>query len=86
MVIISGKNPLTIFEKVNKVQIPFTFHDRRPGDNAFIVADNSLAKSILSWEPKYYGKKGFKLGLQKTVEWFKNKTNLSMYNSKIFNQ
>ena len=51
-----------------------------------LYASNEKAKSILSWEPKYYGKKGFKLGLQKTVEWFKNKNNLSMYNSEIFNQ
>ena len=28
------------------------FEDRRPGDNAFVVPDNSLARSILKWEPK----------------------------------
>ena len=40
------------FEKVNDVKIPFSFVDRRVGDNAFVVADNSLAKSILNWSPK----------------------------------
>ena len=45
-------NLIEIFQKVNNVEIPFIFEDRRPGDNAFVVADNSLAKSILNWIPK----------------------------------
>ena len=40
------------FEKVNNVSIPFIFMNRRSGDHAFVVADNSLAKSILNWRPK----------------------------------
>ncbi len=43
---------IKIFQKVNNVKIPFSFVDRRSGDNAFVVADNSLAKQILNWEPK----------------------------------
>ena len=43
---------IRIFEKVNNVKIPFSFYSRREGDNAFVVADNNLAKSILNWEPK----------------------------------
>ena len=39
------------FEKVNDVKIRYSFAKRRPGDNAFVVADNSLAKSILNWKP-----------------------------------
>ena len=40
------------FEKVNNVAIPYSFEDRRHGDNPFVVADNSLAESILKWVPK----------------------------------
>jgi len=40
------------FEKVNNIEIPFSFHEKRPGDNAFVVADNSLARSTLDWVPK----------------------------------
>ena len=40
------------FEKVNNVKIPYSFDERRLGDNAFVVADNSLAKSLLNWTPK----------------------------------
>ena len=44
---------IKIFEKVNSVDIPFSFDKRRPGDKAFVVADISLAKLKLNWEPKY---------------------------------
>ncbi len=47
----SVKEFIRTFEKINNVEIPFSFVERRPGDNAFVVADNSFAKSILSWEP-----------------------------------
>ena len=40
------------FEKVNNVKIPYSFDKRRKGDSPFIVADNSLAMSILNWTPK----------------------------------
>ena len=40
------------FQVINEVKIRYSFVDRRPGDNSFVVADNSLAKSILNWEPK----------------------------------
>ena len=40
------------FEMVNGVEIPVSFDKRRSGDNAFVVADNSLARSILKWVPK----------------------------------
>ena len=40
------------FEKVNNLKIPFSFHERRVGDKSFVVADNSLARSILNWVPK----------------------------------
>ncbi|MDC3047475.1 UDP-glucose 4-epimerase GalE [Prochlorococcus sp. AH-736-A21] len=40
------------FEKVNNVEVPFCFKDRRQGDSAFLVADNSLAKYLLNWIPK----------------------------------
>ena len=48
---ISVKEFIRTFEKINNVEIPFSVVERRPGDNAFVVADNSLAKSILCWEP-----------------------------------
>ena len=43
---------INIFEKINNVKVPYAFDKRRSGDNPFVVADNSLAKSILKWIPK----------------------------------
>ena len=40
------------FEKVNKVKIPYSFVDRRKGDFAFVVADNSFAKQVLNYKPR----------------------------------
>ncbi len=31
--------------------MPFKFSDRRDGDAAIVVADNSLVKEILNWKP-----------------------------------
>ena len=43
---------IRIFEKVNNVLIPFCFVDRRPGESAFVVADNTMAKKLLNWAPQ----------------------------------
>ena len=40
------------FEKVNNIIVPFKFNDRRKGDAAVVVADNSLVKNILKWKPE----------------------------------
>ena len=43
---------IKIFEKVNNIKIPFSYEQRRRGDIAFVVADNSLAKKTLNWMPE----------------------------------
>ncbi len=43
---------ISIFEKVNNIDLPYIFTERREGDVAICVADNQLAKSLLDWEPK----------------------------------
>ena len=40
------------FVEVNKVHIPYTYKERRKGDAAHVVADNSLALRLLNWFPK----------------------------------
>ncbi len=42
---------VNIFQEENKVKVPFNYADRRDGDIARIVADNSLAYSLLNWKP-----------------------------------
>ena len=39
------------FEKINNVKIPVEFVNRRLGDACRVVADNTLAKTVLNWSP-----------------------------------
>ncbi len=41
-----------IFQRVNNVKIPLVFVERRKGDAAEVVADNSLATKIINFSPK----------------------------------
>ena len=36
-----------------------------------LLSDNTLAGKLINWTPFYKNKKGLKLGLEMTVEWFK---------------
>ena len=40
------------FENVNNLKIPLKFSSRRSGDCSTVIADNSLACSLLDWVPK----------------------------------
>jgi len=35
-------------------RIPYEVDERRKGDPSVLVAENSLAKSVLGWKPAYY--------------------------------
>ncbi|WP_309242043.1 NAD-dependent 4,6-dehydratase LegB [Paenibacillus sp. S150] len=48
-------------------------------------ADNSKAKRLLNWEPKFGGKEGFRQGLKSTIEWFSNPSNLARYKADQYN-
>lgn len=40
-------------ERITGKPVPIRYAPRRPGDPARLVADSSLAKSILGWKPRY---------------------------------
>lgn len=48
-------------------------------------ADNTKAKDVLGWEPVYGGLDGFRRGIEKTVEWFRDPGNLSRYKAGEYN-
>lgn len=48
-------------------------------------ADNTKAKELFGWQPIYGGREGFKRGLAKTADWFKQPKNLSTYKADIYN-
>ncbi|TXI95625.1 MAG: SDR family NAD(P)-dependent oxidoreductase [Burkholderiaceae bacterium] len=48
-------------------------------------ADNSKAKQLFGWQPRYGGLEGFKRGVEKTTEWFVIPDNLRGYKTDIYN-
>lgn len=47
--------------------------------------DNTKLKALTAWQPKYAGLDGFERGLAKTIEWFSDKDNLSLYKAGVYN-
>lgn len=43
---------IKIYSRVNCIDLPYEFSDRREGDTPFLMANNSLALKLLEWEPK----------------------------------
>ena len=49
-----------------------------------LFGDNSRLCSLTSWSPQYSGRDGFRKGLETTVEWFSNSSNLSKYKPHMY--
>ena len=43
---------INTFQRVNNIEIPYEFTDKRIGDSCNVIADNSLAVSSLNWSPR----------------------------------
>jgi len=50
-----------------------------------LFADNSKAKRIFGWEPRYAQLEGFRRGLSETIPWFVNPENLNEYKPDRYN-
>jgi NAD dependent epimerase/dehydratase len=48
-------------------------------------ADNTKARELFGWKPKFGGLDGFKRGLAETIGWMSVKQNLREYKSEIYN-
>ncbi|URN96102.1 MAG: NAD-dependent 4,6-dehydratase LegB [Candidatus Pristimantibacillus lignocellulolyticus] len=48
-------------------------------------ADNKKAQELIGWTPEYAGIDGLKRGLEETIEWFTNPTNLAQYKADVYN-
>ena len=46
---------------------------------------NKLLRELTDWSQKHGGKEGFKRGLEKTIQWFSEKQNLTKYKEGIYN-
>ena len=71
-----------IIDEIDKnVQIEIDFDRVRPGGSEVkqLLADNTLAKKLLGWEPKIDLRTGIKI----TIEWLRN--NIQKFNTDIYN-
>ena len=59
----------------------------RPGTSEVfrLLAKNEKAKDLLNWSPTHSGIDGLRIGLAKTIEWFRNPNNRAGYKSDMFN-
>ena len=48
-------------------------------------ADNSKARDLFGWFPRYAGRDGLARGLQETINWFTQPENLQHYKSDVYN-
>jgi NAD dependent epimerase/dehydratase len=50
-----------------------------------LLADTSKVQRAFDWKPAYSGLEGFKVGLEKTVDWFKKPENQARYKADVYN-
>jgi dTDP-glucose 4,6-dehydratase len=72
----------------SSIEIETSIERNRPAKSEVerLWADNSKARKVLNWQPKYYDLKGLSEGLKKTVDWFTNSDNLARYKSDRYNK
>ena len=85
---ISIKDTAKIISKLmgKKINIRMDKQRLRPKNSEVdrLLASNKKAKKLIKWTPKYSGLVGFKKGLSKTIQWFSQSNNLSVYNEDSF--
>lgn len=50
-----------------------------------LVCDNSKARELLGWQPRFAGLEGLSRGLTETIAWFSDPANLARYKTEIYN-
>lgn len=78
-----------IAETMNANQVEFVQSEERlrpkKSEVERLWADNSKAKQLTQWLPKYAGLSGFKQALQETIPWFLDRDNAKHYKSHLYN-
>lgn len=71
----------------SKIKIETESTRRRPAKSEVerLWADNSKAKKLTGWSPRYGGLSGFEKGLEETIGWFKESGHLAQYKSHLCN-
>ena len=79
------KNIEKLINKKIKVQTDKSRIRPKKSEVTRLLSSNAKAKKILKWKPDFIGKKGFRMGLKHTIDWFQNPENLKHYKYNIYN-
>jgi dTDP-glucose 4,6-dehydratase len=79
----------TILEISKKKKIKtFSLKERRRPTTSEVnnlLCNNSKAKKLLKWSPKFYGIRGLKSGLTKTYDWYVKNQAINFFNTNKYN-
>ena len=86
---ISVGDTVTLIAKVMNAEIEITADNERMRPAASEVerlfAGVDVAKDLFGWSPEHSGRDGFAEGLRKTVDWFREPSNLAYYKTAQYN-
>jgi NAD dependent epimerase/dehydratase len=86
---ISINDLVNLISEIMKVEIEIISDDSRfrPENSEVerLLADTKKVKSTFGWSPEHGSIEGFRLGLEKTIDWFTQPANLARYNSDAYN-
>jgi dTDP-glucose 4,6-dehydratase len=86
---ISIKDLVQLIAEIMKVEIEILSDDSRvrPENSEVerLLADTTKVNKTFGWSPEHGGLEGFRVGLEKTINWFTQPTNLARYNSDAYN-
>jgi NAD dependent epimerase/dehydratase len=86
---ISVGDTANLIAKLMGRKVEFTSEEQRfrPAGSEVdrLWADNTLARDLTGWTPQFKGIDGLSRGLQATIAWFSNPSNLSRYKAGIYN-
>jgi dTDP-glucose 4,6-dehydratase len=86
---ISIKDLVQLIAEIMKVEIEILSDDSRvrPENSEVerLLADTTKVNKTFGWSPEHGGLEGFHVGLEKTINWFTQPSNLARYNSDAYN-
>lgn len=50
-----------------------------------LLADNTKARMVTGWQPRFHGPEGLRRGLKTTIAWFQEPQNLKAYKADLYN-
>ena len=86
---VTMQDTANLIAKIMNKKVQFASSDERirprKSEVTRLWADNTKARDLLKWTPEFVGLEGFNKGLEKTINWFTNPSNLSKYKAGIYN-